>query len=230
MPDTEITEGDRVGYTVMYDTEPGTRYVTEFGWITRIRPGGPRNEPRAIIAVEDPAPGRSPYVERYVKDIALAPVQVSPEDQLNPYSRLYAFVANLAGPGRLAGFNGRVVPGFEAAALASQCRQAAELIAQLPEPADHSENVLAFLNEQLARDDMSLTEIAAGVTRIATGAGAYEPLDDEDEPGVFTCGSCGLVIRASDTGIYEDPDYPASSDEARYCDASSDHQHRPAAG
>jgi hypothetical protein len=99
---------------------------------------------------------------------------------------------------------------------------------ELPSVADHSADVEAYLAEQLNRDDATLAEIAAQATRIATGDVAYEPLDDEDEPEVSICGSCGLVVRASDTGIYEDPDYPASSDEARYCDASPDHRHHPA--
>jgi hypothetical protein len=41
------------------------------------------------------------------------------------------------------------------------------------------------------------------------------------------CASCGIDVSESDTGFWEDPDYPASSDNARYCDESPDHLHHP---
>ena len=72
---TEYAKGDRVSYTVMYGLSwqaGGTDYRTEYGHVTRIQPGGPRNEPQATIAVENPQPGRARYVKRYVTDIALA--------------------------------------------------------------------------------------------------------------------------------------------------------------
>lgn len=68
-----MTKGDRVGYTVMYGVHRQIEYRTEYGRITRIRPGGSRNAPQAVIAVENPQPGRARYVTRYVSDIALAP-------------------------------------------------------------------------------------------------------------------------------------------------------------
>lgn len=39
------------------------------------------------------------------------------------------------------------------------------------------------------------------------------------------CKFCGLSVIKQDTGFWEDPDYPFSSDEARYCDSSHDFLH-----
>jgi hypothetical protein len=67
---TDITRGTRVSYTVAYGGKPGYPQLrTEFGKVTRVRPGGSRNEPRATIAVGSPRPGSARYVERYVSDI-----------------------------------------------------------------------------------------------------------------------------------------------------------------
>lgn len=72
---TEYAKGDRVSYTVMYGVSfgpRGTEYRTEYGQVTRVQPGGARNEPQATIAVENPQPGATRYVKRYVTDIAPA--------------------------------------------------------------------------------------------------------------------------------------------------------------
>lgn len=83
---TEYAKGDRVSYTVMYDLRPRTRYVTEYGHVTRVQPGGARNEPQATIAVENPQPGRAKYVTRYVATIAPAPLDA---DAKTEYHYLY---------------------------------------------------------------------------------------------------------------------------------------------
>lgn len=75
----DITKGDRVEYEVMYHDGAGMGLAhivrrAEYGHVTRIRAAaGPRQEPKATIAVEGPLPGRARYVERYVTDIRLAP-------------------------------------------------------------------------------------------------------------------------------------------------------------
>ncbi len=46
-------------------------------------------------------------------------------------------------------------------------------------PADPAAAVEQFLADQLARDDMTLREIAAEIVGIATGASAFEPAEDE---------------------------------------------------
>jgi hypothetical protein len=48
-------------------------------------------------------------------------------------------------------------------------------------PADPAAAVEQFLSDQLARDDMSLREIAAEAVKIATGAAAFEPAEDEPD-------------------------------------------------
>lgn len=40
------------------------------------------------------------------------------------------------------------------------------------------------------------------------------------------CEHCGLPVRERG-GLWEDPDYDAGSDEARYCDEAPEHQHQP---
>ena len=54
-------------------------------------------------------------------------------------------------------------------------------------------------------------------------------MDDSDLIEDYTpqpeCFYCGLKLNESDTGFWVDPDYPESSDEARYCDESPDHLH-----
>lgn len=37
------------------------------------------------------------------------------------------------------------------------------------------------------------------------------------------CNHCVIKLNESDTGIFEDGDYPPGSDDARYCDSSPDH-------
>lgn len=74
MTDT-ITEGTRVGYTVMYSDGKGFGrahivHRTEYGRITRIWP--PDAPAMCRIAVENPQPGRSRYVTRKIRDIAPA--------------------------------------------------------------------------------------------------------------------------------------------------------------
>lgn len=41
----------------------------------------------------------------------------------------------------------------------------------------------------------------------------------------FTCMYCGFPVDETDTGFWEDPTFPPSSDVARYCEESSDHLH-----
>jgi hypothetical protein len=67
---TDITTGSRVGYTVMYDVKPNTRYVTEYGRVTSMWPEAA--PAMARIAVENPQPGRARYVTRKMRDIELA--------------------------------------------------------------------------------------------------------------------------------------------------------------
>ncbi len=74
-----IRAGDRVAYEVMYNDGHGMGLAhivrrTEYGRVTRIRIGGPRQEPKATIAVEDPKQRRARYVERYVSEIKPAPM------------------------------------------------------------------------------------------------------------------------------------------------------------
>ena len=50
----------------------------------------------------------------------------------------------------------------------------------------------------------------------------------EDYTPEVRCQYCVLVIKKTDTGIWEDPDYPLSDTDARrYCDEPSDHLHKP---
>jgi hypothetical protein len=44
--------------------------------------------------------------------------------------------------------------------------------------------------------------------------------EPEDE-----CEYCHLPVDEQDNGFWEDPDYPVSSSEARYCDSAPDHLH-----
>ncbi len=65
-------KGDRVSYTVMYDTKPDTRYVTEYGRVTATWPA---DDPvMARIAVENIRPNRARYVTRKIRDLAAAPL------------------------------------------------------------------------------------------------------------------------------------------------------------
>jgi hypothetical protein len=84
---TEYAKGDRVSYTVMYGAGPGQhRDQTEYGTVTRVKPGGARGEPQATIAVENPQPGRAKYVTRYVATIAPAPLDAGAKTE---YHYLY---------------------------------------------------------------------------------------------------------------------------------------------
>jgi len=90
MSETGITKGTRVSYTVMYGGTPGHPQLrTEYGRVTRIRPGGPRQEPRATIAVEAPRyPRAARYIKRYVRDVRpVSMVEVRRDGVLQPGGR-----------------------------------------------------------------------------------------------------------------------------------------------
>lgn len=72
-----ISKGDRVAYQVMYNDGKGfgVHHIirrTEYGHVTRSWNAGLEHGDKVRIAVENPRPGRAKYVERYVRDIALA--------------------------------------------------------------------------------------------------------------------------------------------------------------
>jgi hypothetical protein len=49
--------------------------------------------------------------------------------------------------------------------------------------------------------------------------------DYTPKPPKPECRYCGIGVEKQDTGIWEDTSYVPSSDHARYCDESPDHQH-----
>lgn len=72
-----ISKGNRVAYQVMYNDGKGfgvdhITWRTEYGYVTRSWNAGLERGDKVRIAVENPRPGRAKYVERYVRDIALA--------------------------------------------------------------------------------------------------------------------------------------------------------------